>query len=551
MTLKTSYKKLFWMEAKRHVSLTGIGIFGMLITLPFLFLQQIISFEPQYGVAFRDAVNEFLSYQNDRLYRVTCGNYALPIFLCFFAILNGFILFGHLFSVKKQDFYFGLPVNRRELFWVHYLQGIVNILVPYVFNLVIVMVMAYTNHCMSTAFAFMLMQSCIANILFYLAVYTFTVIACVTAGTLFHAVFELGMLLFYAPVVTFIINLFFDGKLEQTESWLYQIPLASPVSGFAKMFYRPADSIYYAIEKLEIVHYGLSYFTFLLALTGISICTSYILFQKRCTDRTGKPFVYQYVKYIVKALLVTVGSLAAATFVEGRFDVDDLMVTFLSGIAGFIISTFLIDAFLESTLKGCWKNRKSQGIYALITILITISLIVYRENLTYHGFENLKKPYSLSKAQMDGCVVLDVDINKNQEETEEERLYTNLYKKVYNQEALVQFAEDIKQNREGKVRIAENSMGKVCYWDMVYKNGRVKRYTPDETYGYGVSYPYFLALTGHFYDGYPDKSFYILTDKKDLTFEEFKEQMLDWEHEVDWKYECVWTTIQEKEGKAE
>ena len=539
MILKTSYKNLYGMEAKRNLFLTAINTFGIFLVLPFFFLQKIVSFGTDYGVAFRYAKNALLQFRNMSLYQISNGNNVLGVILIMLAILNGITLFSYLFSKKKQDFYLSQPVTRKALFWITYMQGIVNMVVPYVLNLILVIILAAANRCLSGTFFVMLLQAFGVSSLLYLATYSLTVLACTLTGKLFSAVLGAGVFLGYGPVLYVIADYLFDGSLYRLDIAASKIYLISPITIFSQMYRDNWDSFRMKNKGfLGVMHYDFRLIIALVLMFTISLVVARFAFLRRNAGETGKTIVFYWAKKVIKGFLVAITVLFSACIFPSLYDEYSMKYFIMGIVVGIVFSVVVYDLILEQNWKGCLRNWKEQGIYIIIAIIAVVSAKGYQDHYKYKGFNDIPDEYSVEKALADGCVVVGEDDIEYLDWDYGYSMNFPIYKDIQGIENLDQFVKDVNAGKDAKLRIVETSDGSNEYYDYIYKNGVIDRYTTYSLYGVGETYSKLVRLRGKTSENEADRVYYVLTNKKNTTFEDFKEEITSnnaW-HE---NYECI------------
>lgn len=547
MTSKISYRKLFCFEAKRNGYLTGLGMFGIFMTFPFLFIRQIVTFAANNRVSFRHGTGELLAAQSEGLYQVTYKNFALPILLLFLAVFNGIVLFSYLFSRKKQDFYFGQPVKRARLFGMSYIQGLLNMVIPFGFNLLLVIALTASNHCLSKKLAVILLQMTLTQFLFYAAVFTFTILACVLAGKLFNAILGTMLILMYPPLFQTVICFIYKGRMMDLAGFLNKIEFLSPIDVCMAIYLNYVTKLEY-LEKpsLMVLPYPWIQIITLLVLIAVGLTLAIWLYLRRPAEGAGKPVASKYSKVVIKGFLVVLFTMSCAVMIPYAKQIHNSAVSIEIGVIAFFIGTFIIDTILELDWKAFIKNRKYLWVYAAVTLTVYIGLCYSKEVHRYNGFEHLPENYTAAEAVKDGCVVFGAkkDLTKKNC-TLEDRYCKELYEHIEGESMLAKFAVDVSFHRNSKVRLVFSQDEDNPYCDLVYQNGMIKKYTKDSLYDGNTGYPYIKRFTGHFFDGYPDKIMYIFTDKKDLTFQEIKEYYYNDGAEPDCNYEFLCTVNME------
>lgn len=523
MTFITSYKKLYCQEAKRNLFLTGIGILSLFIALPLYFLQQISTTEGNYGVRFQNISGDMIREKYNVLYNVTYGNYFLVAVTAFLAVLNGIVLFSYLSSRKKQDFYFGQPMSRGTLFRMYIILGISNIVIPSLINGVLVLLVAGLHSSLYLAFVTMLIQSTLVNCLLYLSVFALTVLAAVLTGKLIFSVLGTAVFLFYFPACFIVLDSMFHYRLYSLSIPLSNIYLFSPIT-IGMQLYRKISRSFWFIDnpELQVYHYE----TLLVVALGIifivALALAWMLYQKRRSEETGKSLVFKATKGVIKAFLVAFAAIGTSVlFVKNLGEVDKTY--WLAGATiGTLAGIYLIDVMLEQSWRASFKKWKVQWIYVLVSLSVFSGILWQKESLRYHGFDDIPKNYTVEQAIKDKCV-----IEKNEKISNGKDVWDAFYDKVKNGE-------------EAKVRIVHLTdwKGMFHYIDLVYKDNTITRYNSFSPYDKTVETMYLLKLTGKMSEQEKTKSYYVFSERKDMTFEQYRKSVKEDDYVLNFNYWC-------------
>lgn len=524
MNRKTSLRKLYISECKRNIWLAVISFVSLFLVLPFFFTRLMVSLQNEYGVSFRDASGSALLPRDQKLFALTYENAGIPIVLCFLAIIHGIILFSFLSSRRKQDFYYGQPIKKKDLFWVTYLQGVVYAIVPYMVCLIIVAIMALANGCCSKVFLGILIHIFFTNSLTFLSVYSVVVVACCLTGKLVFSVLGAGVLLGYFPALYLIAQYIFDGNLIHFGKGLVRICKMSPLAYVLTSFKRVSSYCYgIATGRLKVVSYKQTDILGLVAFFVVGVLVARILFVKRSGEAAGKPIVFNSAKKIIKGFLVALCTVGVTVLFVAIFHDDTRFCKIIGVLAGIVFGIYVVDTLMELNWKASLINWKMQWVYALIAIAAVASLYNYSYQFRYNGFSDIPKYYTIEQAEKDGCVIIDCD------------------EIIKGEDSIERFMSDVENGKEGMIRVVEKGYGEIAYFDYVYKNGFITCYNKYNLFSDGEKYPYLKKVKGHFEGDEEkiDKTYYILTDKKDLTFDDYRSWMEDTEGKIEYSVNCI------------
>lgn len=503
MTLKNLFSRLYRKEAKRNFWLTGISAFLIFLVLPFYFLQQIIAY---------DAMFETMSGRDVYIfYEITYNNGFLALVLGGLAMLNGIFLFEYLFSRSKQDFFFSQPVKRSTWFWCCYVQGIINVLIPYLISLFLLIILAVVEKCYSGVFIAILFQNFAVYFLSYLTVYTITVCAVILTGKLLFAVLGTAVIIFYFPAWYMLSELIFEGCSWELNTVFSRLCLVSPVSTFYSLSVRAGRKMY--ANETDVLKY-IPYDWRLILLMGIMLLLFLVLarylYGKRAVESAGRPVVFSKAKAVIKTVLSMYFSIGTAYLFSEFFISSSMLCKILGLLIGIILGLYILDAVMELNWKAFLHNWKRHIPYVVICMAAFIAVTVYANTKRYHGFEDIKWGYDVELAVKDGCVILAYD-----QMTDGESAWDTFYEKTKNKE-------------EGKIRLVQTEYEEMEYIDLVYEDGTFNVYNSAYANYRWDKYFFVKELTGKQEGSSEEETLVVLTQDKDMTYD-------DWVRSFNWE----------------
>lgn len=476
MISRTSLHNMYRKEYKSNLALFGIMIFVLFCSLPFSLISLISNYENRFGVDFRIERSEYLFERNFVINNFLYENTVLMVVIGGFAIFTGIFLFQFLHSRQKTDFYFSMPVKRSSLFWCKYLQGIIYVAIAMVVNMLIVFAVAAYKNCISSVFVFAMLQKIITFMLYFVALYSITIIAVLVTGKTFFSFLGACTLSAYFPAFVFMLEIIFNSNAKRLLKGAYNIYKLSPLTLLLEIF-----------EKGSNYHSGVEEGVFLYswnikALIGMAIfafafmALSYWLFLKRPAEAAGKTIIYAPFKKVVKLFLVFAFAVGMSWLLPEMLGTSGTVYMVLSFIAGTLFSIYILDALIELNFLAALKNWKKQWIYVLVCCIGLTCGYVYSDSIKYHGFEDIPSDYTEAEAIKDGFVIF----------TEQEE--------CHNKELLLQFEKDVMDGKDAKLRIARSSNNEVyAFIDLIYENGYISRYNEYDLFS-SSKYKYFVPL---------------------------------------------------------
>ena len=213
------------------------------------------------------------------------------------AVINGINGFWYLYSRKKVDFYHGLPITRKKLFWYKTGMGILYYLIPYTVCMFMALCIGAMRGFYSLKLLGMAGSMLAGHFLMYLLVYFVTVLAVCVTGNILMGALVLGGILLYGPLLAYLLIMYTENFFTTGYSYEY---------GIYRLLTRYGSPAAYCMSFIEDYAKGGFSSLFLLlpfgaALTG---CLAYYAYKMRRSERTGKPVVYKWLEVVVKFLAV-------------------------------------------------------------------------------------------------------------------------------------------------------------------------------------------------------------------------------------------------------
>ena len=279
------------------------------------------------------------------------GNTSFFAAMVLMGIVMGPCSFRYLYSEKKSDLYFGLPVSRGQLFWAGYLSNLLIFLVPAaackLFFFRISLSMGYCRYEDSICGVWL---GCIFLVLGFLVVSGFSMLAFLLAQN--HG-YMLGLLLFFffGPGWGFylterMLGLFYPSfykseALTALNGCLTPLSLLVNGSGVKEF----ADSAYWEVGS------HLPYIGFMAAVAFLLTAFNCLIFVKRPVERKGGVFTFRWVESLFRyggmilAMLWLVDVFRIFT-VEGMSPMPAVVgaAFFLPLVHGFINAVIAFDA---------------------------------------------------------------------------------------------------------------------------------------------------------------------------------------------------------------
>lgn len=269
-----------------------------------------------------------------------------------------------LHSRKKVDFFHSMPVRRELLFFVNYVDGILVYFLPYLismlFNFLVLLVGGHLQpDVLAAGF-----QGIGTNLLYFLLIYTLTVVAVMLTGNGIVSILGTGVFLAYGPLIMSVEDLysreFFKTYLSDKND-SYFLTFLSPVGKYIKRSQMIVTGDYTGLGA-----------SIALTLTVIIMLLlfSVFLYKKRSSEAAGKAMAFVLAKPIIKFLIIIPVALFGGWLFRGAASVhsDGWMIFGLLLI--FLIAAAIIEIIYQFDLKKAFAHKKGLAAAALVTAAV-------------------------------------------------------------------------------------------------------------------------------------------------------------------------------------
>lgn len=290
MTSKSLFSKLMKEDLKRRIWTIALSMLVFFVVLPINIALKASSYDyinNQEWVIRQ--LKETMGPQNEIMMMITIGS----------AVVCAISGFFYLNSRKKVDLHHSIPVRREALFAVNFLDGLLIYIVTYLFNVLLALIILQVNGFIDGNMLALSWSAVGINLLFYLLIYTVTVIAVMLTGNLVISVLGTGVFLSYGPILMAIKEMYFSGFFTtyySNNNLVYEVvEFLSPVG------------IYNDVAKLAASGTGNGLSVKIVAVVAVTIILIYaalFLYKRRPSEAAGKAMAFNISKPIIKFMLV-------------------------------------------------------------------------------------------------------------------------------------------------------------------------------------------------------------------------------------------------------
>ena len=357
--LRETIKRNLW-----AIILSFIGFFFCL-PLPLAIVVQGLS--DGGGFAVRQDLLE--TAQNNAYSLLSYVNPAVKLGMCIMAVLCGVALFSYLHSRRRVDFYHALPASRTALFVNNYLTGILTVVPAYLVMYALSLVMAGALGVGGLLSAGMVCKTLLVNLVFFLLLYTISVLATILTGNTILAAALDAWILFSLPVLSLVLEVlciqYFDTWSDSFMlNWLLEN--GSPVilyfftgtSGFSGNY----TSFNYPIVPQMLVLAVLW-----LALTALAL----VLFRIRKSERAGVAIAFEGFKPPLKWYMVLVIALLFGSVFLG---IGGEFWIWFGLLAGTVLGHLFIEIIYHFDLRAAFAHWKTMIVLAVAAVAIVFGI---------------------------------------------------------------------------------------------------------------------------------------------------------------------------------
>jgi ABC-2 type transport system permease protein len=357
MTSKSLFFKLIQEDGKRRLWAVTLAFLMFFFSLPVTIAMVIgESLKQEETIAsIHSQLRHLMGFQNG----------FITFLLIALSIVMGVTSFSYLHSRQKVDFYHGIPVNRKHLFWANYLNGIFIVAVVYGVNLILTLGVTTAYGISPSALMGSVISGYLLFMLHYAMIYAVTVLAMIMTGSVIVGIFGTAVFEGYFTILLFILQgcygYFFHTSYRSGEE-LFR-PFLVKSSPYAIFIYNVALDNggrlgAELVSQIIIVALLFVIFTFL--------CL--FLYKKRGSESAKKAMAFKISMPIIRIPIVVLSSLSGCfVFWTIRSDMGWAVFGLLCGM---FLSHCVIEIIYHFDFRKLFSNWKQMIASALVAAVI-------------------------------------------------------------------------------------------------------------------------------------------------------------------------------------
>ncbi len=401
MTSKNLFFKLIWQDFKKRIWCPILIFLVYFLGLELRLLNYFDRME-RYPSDYNYTIKHYLANE----FFSPAQNYTVTYLTIIVGVVCALSGYAYLHSRKQLDTYHSMPVKREALFMSRYVSGFLMFLVPVIMHTLICMLLGVANgaisvHGVVNAIGFLGVQ-----ILFFLLLYSITIIAVCLTGNMIISILGCCVLAGYSSIITyvghFLYNKFFHTYLGASSE---QALAFSPIGMILKLHW-------YAEEYHEknsgfsyrcILPYSLVILLVIVVFTLVGVW----LYKMRSTEAAGKPIAFSITEPFIKAIVVIPVSIYSGLLIQ-EFANSNSFGWFIFGIIfGFLVIALVMEIIFRLDIKCAfyhWKQLIFNG-----SCLILIVVVFKYDVLGYNTYVPSEKELSGCAVSINGLMNIDLE----------------------------------------------------------------------------------------------------------------------------------------------
>ncbi len=378
MTSKISFFKSMIQDLKHRVWQVALSCLGSMLAMPILYLLYQQNWNERIANRMFDVDFDVVLFKTERITECFKSAFLISggLIAGVGAILVGIFGFYYVFSKKMMDQYHSIPIKRKELFLVHYINGFLIWFVPMIVSALIsgFLSMLFLQDIVlwATAMA-MLFETVLGLLVAFLLIYHVTIVAVMLSGNIINTLVGGSILSFGVIAVTGMYELFAGGNFSTYYS-TYDLVLEKTIW---------ASPIPSAIYQLLMTGNG-EYKTFLVVMNFVMIAVmwlaAFLLYIKRPSELAEQGLKIKSVQIVFKTICTLLAGLSG----WGIFELigQGLGWRIFGAILIGTLCYGILDIIFHMDFKAFFAHKIQMGISVLLAIFIGLAF-----NADWFGYD--------------------------------------------------------------------------------------------------------------------------------------------------------------------
>ncbi len=310
------------------------------------------------------------------------SNSLLQFAVIFLAVIIAFNSFSYLFSKQKVDLYHSLPIKRETLFFANIVAGIITFVVPYLFNMIILIIISKANSVLTIYGCFVALVTFLINLLGFICMYSVTVLSILLTGKIIVAIMGTIAFFSYGPLLWLLsrslCRLFFRTFYEYMESSTDLLSSTSAIVSYLNL--TDGMDSYSHILSLDIFKIA----AYIIA-TAILIVLNIYIYKQKASEATGNSIAFRKIIPVISVCILIPACLFGGIMFDSFATNGKPGIHFGWFIFGCAFTIIIIHFILQAIFYGDFKAMFKDFAYpltaaivsAIVTVILAFDLIHY------------------------------------------------------------------------------------------------------------------------------------------------------------------------------
>lgn len=284
------------------------------------------------------------------------------------AIISAIQGFSYLYSRQKMDFYMGMPIKRKNRFFIIWLNGILVYLIPYLLGLIVCGIVGAAYGAVNPIVIKEMFLAYGLHLCYFLGMYHLGLLAVMLTGNVIVTFCGVLVFLLYELIARVVIQGYMDLFFKfYSDRGFSVIPALSPVAILDHYFTGRTTG------EASLLLTVILLLVFALVVGGIS----YVLYLRRPAETAGKAMVFPFSCPWVKLLITVLVSMLAGVAVSDLAGYDpryygDRHIGFVifAMVLSLLISGCLMQVIYEFDIRGILHKKRQLLISGAVTALL-------------------------------------------------------------------------------------------------------------------------------------------------------------------------------------
>lgn len=293
------------------------------------------------------------------------------LFIGMFAFCEAFHQFSYLYRRREVDFYHGLPQSRTQLYFSRFLNGVLNVVIPYSLMFVLGLLFAAGSGAPFGLLLQVLLPAYLLNLFYFLLIYGLCVVAVMLTGKALTGLFGMCILNGFFPMLYVLIEMFLALWMEsymESGAALEKLIRISPVAQLAECYDWYMEHYYYlrTADFAPQLLYRIPICTIALV---IFILTGWFLYRKRSLERAGEAMAFPVSEMPIRVILSLMGGMLGAGFFYS------MQEGFGWAIFGMVAGILILHGVIEMIYRNDFRSLLRHKLQLILTVAGGILLL--------------------------------------------------------------------------------------------------------------------------------------------------------------------------------